>query len=154
MKSARKSRKNVHAKTRFNRKVPEQGTDHFKNEIVIRFFQILMTIKLFHWKTTNFSLHTATDNLYTILNTNMDLFIETLLGKSANRINLTRVKHISLVDLENKEELKREVEQFKSFLLHMDENRFMMKDQNSDLLTIRDDILMEINKFLYLLTLN
>ena len=48
----------------------------FQKEITIVFLEILMMVKLFHWKTTSYATHQATDELYTKLNSNIDTFIE------------------------------------------------------------------------------
>ena len=63
-------------------------------KIVTFFLQMLNTIKLYHWKTTSFAQHKATDELYSILNKNIDSFIEIMLGKTGNRINMP--KHIKI----------------------------------------------------------
>ena len=110
-------------------------------------------IKLFHWKTFSYATHKATDDLYSKLNENIDQFMEVLLGKTGKRTILTNQKSIRLVDLNNQESLKREIEVFKSFLVGLDENQFMKQMSNTDLYNIRDEILGNLNQFLYLLTL-
>ena len=110
------------------------------------FFEMLLMVKLFHWKTHNFSTHKATDELYASLNEHMDSFIETLLGQNGDRINLMNKKTINLVDLNSTVILKKKVEQFKHYLTNI-------TTLSSDLLNIRDEILGDMNKFLYLLTL-
>ena len=65
---------------------------NFHREITIKFLEMLLAIKLFHWKTTSYATHKATDELYTKLNENMDSFIEILLGKTESRINLLNQK--------------------------------------------------------------
>ena len=44
----------------------------FQKEITIVFFEMLLMVKLFHWKTTSYPTHKATDELYTKLNANME----------------------------------------------------------------------------------
>lgn len=124
----------------------------FQKEITIIFFEILMMVKLFHWKTTSYPIHEATDELYTKLNANIDEFIEILLGKFESRINLMGNRKIKLIDLTNKEALKKEVETFKKYLVNLNENKIMKSMNNNDLFNIRDTILGNLNQFLYLLT--
>jgi DNA-binding ferritin-like protein len=124
----------------------------FQKEITVVFLEMLMMVKLYHWKTTSYATHKATDELYTKLNTNIDDFIEILLGKSGSRIDLMSKKQIKLVDLSSQESLKREVEGFKGYLVSLNENKAMLKMSNTDLFNIRDTILGDLNQFLYLLT--
>jgi DNA-binding ferritin-like protein len=124
----------------------------FQKEIVVVFLEMLLMVKLYHWKTSSYSTHKATDELYTKLNENIDNFIEVLLGKSGSRINLMRNKNIRLVDLSSQENLKKEIEAFKGYLVSLDDNAAMRKMSNTDLYSIRDTILGDLNQFLYLLT--
>jgi DNA-binding ferritin-like protein len=124
----------------------------FQKEITVVFFEILMMVKLFHWKTTSYPTHKATDELYTKLNENIDSFIEILLGKTGLRTNLMSNKTIRLLDLSSQESLKREVEAFKGYLVNLNNNKAMKTMTNTDLLNIRDTILGDLNQFLYLLT--
>lgn len=124
----------------------------FQKEITLIFLEMLLMVKLFHWKTTSYATHKATDELYTKLNANIDSFIEILLGKSDTRIDLTSNKHIRLVDLSSQESLKREINDFKKYLVSLDNNKAMRSMSNSDLYNIRDTILGDMNQFLYLLT--
>lgn len=124
----------------------------FQKEIAVVFLEMLLMVKLFHWKTTSYATHKATDELYTKLNANIDSFIEILLGKSGSRIDLMSNKNIKLVDLTSQESLKREIESFKGYLVSLDENKAMKTMSNTDLYNIRDTILGDMNQFLYLLT--
>ena len=124
----------------------------FQKEITVVFFQILLMVKLFHWKTMSYATHKATDDLYSKLNENMDSFIEILLGKSGSRIDLMSNKNIRLVDLTSSESLKREIDGFKSYLVGLNDNKALKQMTNTDLFNIRDTILGDLNQFLYLLT--
>jgi len=124
----------------------------FQKEIAVIFLEMLLMVKLFHWKTTSYATHKATDELYTKLNANIDSFIEILLGKSGSRIDLMSNKNIRLVDLSSQESLKREIESFKGYLVGLDDNKAMRSMSNTDLYNIRDTILGDMNQFLYLLT--
>jgi len=124
----------------------------FQKEITVVFLEILMMVKLFHWKTTSYATHKATDELYTKLNANIDTFIEILLGKTGTRTELMSNKHIRLIDLSSQESLKKEVEAFKGYLVSLNDNKAMLQMSNTDLFNIRDTILGDLNQFLYLLT--
>ena len=125
---------------------------NFQREITVKFLEILLMIKLFHWKTTSFATHKATDELYASLNTNIDNFIEVLLGKSGSRTDLLSNKNIALIDLNSQEQLKSKIDSIKGYLVDLDSNKALRTMSNTDLFNIRDEILGDLNKFLYLLT--
>ena len=120
-----------------------------QQQIVITFLQMLNTVKLYHWKTSSYSQHIATDTLYTDLNASIDQFVEIMLGKEGNRVNLTGQKTIPLLDYTSVNDFKKEIEKYKKFLINMN---FVNITNNSDLLNVRDEILGLLNKFTYLLT--
>jgi len=124
----------------------------FEKEIVLIFLQMLNTVKLYHWKTHSYATHKATDELYEKLNETIDQFVEVLLGKYGDRVDLTRVGCLPLRDFKTEEQFKQEIWYYKSFLVSLDSNRVMKMMSNSDLYNIRDEILGHLNQLLYLLT--
>jgi DNA-binding ferritin-like protein len=118
-------------------------------KIVQKFMELLTMIKLYHWKTHSYAQHKATDELYSKLNENIDKFVEVLLGKSSHRVKMMETK-MKMYDLENKSELKEHIFEYRQFLIDIT-NCFSPK-KDSDLFSIRDDILGDLNQFLYLLT--
>jgi maltodextrin utilization protein YvdJ len=141
-------------KTLTNKSIPTNRSllTNFQKEVTVIFLQMLLMIKLYHWKTYSYATHKATDDLYSKLNENTDKFIEILLGKSGNRTDLTNQKSIKLIDLTSPEALKREIEAFKGYLVSLNDNKTMKLMSNTDLYNIRDEILGNLNQFLYLLT--
>jgi len=145
-----KSRKNIYKK--------RHPLKNFKEEIVTKFLVVLNMTKLYHWKTCNYSAHKASDELYDVLNKNIDRFVEVMLGKlNGERVNLENVKYISLIDFPTgkhfDDDMKREINNFKSYLVDLDNEPILKTMSNSDLFTIRDEILAALNQFLYLLSL-
>ena len=125
---------------------------NFEKQVTVIFLEMLMMVKLFHWKTHSYATHKATDELYEQLNEHIDTFIEVLLGKTGNRIELNNVKSISLIDLNSPEQLKQRVTGYINYLVSFTSNKELGSNANTDLLNIRDEILGDMNKFLYLLT--
>jgi hypothetical protein len=124
----------------------------FMRKFITMMLESLMMIKLYHWKTHSFAGHKATDDLYGTLNEHMDSFVEVLMGKMAGaRANFLSTKSIKLVDLSNKKQLIGRVNSIKGQLSAMEKMVPLMNA--TDLLNIRDEILGDLNKFLYLLTL-
>ena len=107
-------------------------------------------VKLYHWKTRSYSQHKATDELYERLNKHIDEFVEVLLGKENNRVKLIE-KSLRILDNNTSSEFKNHMYEFREFLVNI-ENNFKKKD--SGLLSIRDELLVDINQFLYLMSLN
>ena len=143
-------KRNIHEKSHDG----HHSLKHFQKEITVKFLEMLLMVKLFHWKTHSYATHKATDELYESLNSNIDKFIEILLGKTGSRIDLMKHKTIHLMDLDSQDALKNKIESFKGYLVSLDNNKALHQHKmtNSDLYNIRDEILGDMNKFLYLLT--
>ena len=130
------------------------ASKYSESEIVLKFIQILNIIKIYHWKTLSYPQHKATDELYESFNGRMDEFVETMLGKTGKRVNLSSVKSIPFYDYTNVTKFKQCIEIFKTYLVNMSNAAYFKNPANSDLLNIRDEILGDLNKFTYLLTLH
>jgi DNA-binding ferritin-like protein len=141
--------KKNHKKTR---KLYSVQNRYNQDMIVLTFLEMLNTVKLYHWKTHSYSQHKATDKLYSQLNGNIDTFVETMLGKTGNRINLTKVKSLPLDDFNSLTDFEKKIKQYKDFLINMTNDINLNITNNSDLLNIRDEILGNMNQFSYLLT--
>uniref|UniRef100_A0A6C0KSP0 Uncharacterized protein n=1 Tax=viral metagenome TaxID=1070528 RepID=A0A6C0KSP0_9ZZZZ len=128
------------------------SSQYTQKKIVTMFLQMLNTVKLYHWKTHSYSQHKATDQLYSNLNDNIDTFVEIMLGKKGDRVNLTFQKTLPLLDYNNLSDFKKEVEKYKQFLINMNKDAGLNITNNSDLLNVRDEILGNLNQFTYLLT--
>lgn len=122
-----------------------------KSCIVSTFLELLNTIKVYHWNTKSFAQHKATDELYANLNTNIDKFVEVLLGKCSSRIKMVE-KKINLIDIHTTQTLKECIFEYRTFLIDM--NMIFSTTIDSDILSIRDEILADLNQFLYLLSLH
>lgn len=121
-----------------------------KRDFVRHCLEMLNTVKLYHWFTHSYPEHKATDELYSNINDHMDKFVEVLLGKDGSRIH--QIEHTSYVipDPQNTNEIKKKVEEFKNFLVNLP----LHDSRDTDLANIRDEILADMNQFLYLLTLS
>lgn len=141
-------------KTRKLKKTRGKRSNHqtFEQQIVLSFLQMLNTVKLFHWKTHSFATHKATDELYGSLNKNIDDFVEVLLGKYGDRVDLSRIKSIPLHDFSTQEEFIKQIVAYKGLLTALDGNGVMKSMSNTDLYNIRDEMLANFNQLLYLLT--
>jgi DNA-binding ferritin-like protein len=126
-------------KTRKNRK---------SSDLVPTFLNMLNTVKLYHWKTTSYSTHKATDKLYSDLNDAVDKFIETYLG-THERSGVIYPLSLKISIYNDNSDFKKQIEKYKPFLTQMSSSKY-----GPDLLNIRDEILGILNQFLYLLSLH
>jgi hypothetical protein len=144
-----KSRKN----TKTTNRTIKNHKSNLKANIVKSFLEILNAIKLYHWKTESYSQHKATDELHEKLSENVDQFVEVLLGKeqtkSKYRINMVE-KHMKMMDSNNEADFIQKIHNYRNILIDM--NKILDKKKDSDLLSIRDEMLANINQFLYLLS--
>jgi len=120
--------------------------------IVLTFIEMLNTIKLHHWKTMSYATHKATDDLYSKLNENIDTFVEIMLGKNGLRINLTNVQSNPIYDFSNSSDFLKKIEQYKHFLVNIDNTFSPSKKEHTDILNVRDELLGNLNQFMYLMT--
>ena len=123
-----------------------------KSELTNHFLSLLMIVKVYHWKTHSYAEHKATDELYERLNENFDKFIEVMMGRYDIRLNM-KGKSIKFTDPSKKSEFKKIINEHRS-LLENDMNKYINILKDTDLLNIRDEILGNLDQFLYLLTLN
>lgn len=149
-------RTNLRTNLRTNKRTNKHTMKRNTSQLVYTFLHMLTTVKLYHWKTISYSTHKATDQLYADLNLKIDEFVEILLGKPNNidrqkRNALLNVRLIKLNHYNNNEEFKRQIEQYKQFLMNLSSS--INSPANSDLINKRDELLALFNQFLYLLTL-
>lgn len=131
------------------RRVSNIMSNSVKSKIVVVFMEMLNMVKLYHWKTRSFSQHKATDELYAKLNENVDTFMEILLGKDESRVYLQN-QRIHLFDYNDVGAFKKHIQGYRTYLISM--NTILDHKKDSDLLNVRDEILGNINQFIYLLT--
>ena len=121
--------------------------------IVELFFEMLHTIKLYHWKTISYAQHKATDELHEKLSENTDKFVEIMIGKlPTSRYHVQyRGDSIPIYDFQSKQEFIKKLEHYISML--QDFNKRFDSKIDSDLLNIRDEMSGDINQTLYLFSL-
>ncbi len=114
------------------------------------FFYMLDNIKLYHWKTSSFARHKATDGLHESMSDLVDQFMEVYIGKyGRNKINNQSAITLKNMNDDNAEDYLKE-------WVKVLESGFdgAIDEYDTDLLNIRDEMLGLVNKTLYLFTLN
>lgn len=115
-----------------------------------RLLAIPPTIQLYHWQTRSNARHIASGQLYSTLIVLIDQFMEVFMGKYS-RIRLTGKDKLPIVSLDAKgavDYLKYNIAFFSDL-----ENFMPELKKSTDLLNIRDEIVGELHKTLYLFTL-
>ena len=145
---ASKSRRNKYTRSR-EYKCVGLSYELKKKNMVSFFMEMLNTVKIYHWNTRSYAQHKATDDLYSSLNDNIDHFIEVLLGKKQDRISKLDT-NFKVANLKTKKQLIACINKYICYLETID---LCITNKETDLLNIRDEILADLNKFKYLLTL-
>lgn len=117
--------------------------------VVPKFLEMINTIKLYHWKTSSYATHKATDELLSDLNSKTDEFVEILLANEFNRNQILKFSSIKVTAFTTNVECRKQIDKYIKCLLDLNIN----KEMSVDLLNLRDEIVGLLNKFLYLLTL-
>ena len=116
-------------------------------DIVTHLLTIRNQVKLYHWQTGSFARHTATDNLTTALDTNIDAFVESYMGRYG------RPKVSGSIKLHNFSESAARAFVAKETKYLSSELPRKIGKNDTDLLNLRDTILGDLTKVLYLFTL-
>jgi len=122
-------------------------------ELISFFFSLSNTIKLYHWSTNLYSRHTSSDNLFSTVTDLTDKFMEVYQGKYG------KINRLDFNDLDIKSKIISDdnfimyLKNVSQFLEDIVKNK-LLSSKDSDLLNIRDELLSEVNKTIYLLTFN
>jgi len=118
-------------------------------DIIHVFFHMSTSLKLYHWQTKSYARHVASCGLLGVVLPLIDRFIETYMGRY-KRPSFPQGLEISLKEL-TEESVIESLESYVRFL--KSELPKYVKSSDTDLLNIRDEMLAEFNKTLYLFTL-
>lgn len=115
------------------------------------FFTMRQQIKLYHWQTHEFARHKATDDVLSALDSTIDEYVETYMGKYGRPRMAARNNTIKVGNMSDKTAAKF----IRSCIAHLQGPLVKrLKPTDTDLLNLRDEMLGELNKILYLYTLN
>jgi DNA-binding ferritin-like protein len=114
------------------------------------FLQTQFQLRILHWQTKGYARHKAFGNTYETLDGLIDSFVEVCMGKHGRfvlqeenkTIKIENLVEVSIVDF---------LQSIKAKLIGMSAE--LSKENDTDLLNIRDEMLANINKLAYLLTL-
>lgn len=115
------------------------------------FFNMREQIKLYHWQTHSFAQHKATDELLDSLDKVIDEYVETYMGKYGRpkmtaRNNTVRVQNMSA---------KMMLKFIKECIGYLEGPLVKkLKPSDTDLLNLRDEMIGDLDRVLYLFTLS
>ena len=121
-----------------------------KNSFLNKFITLQEQFRILHWQTKSYARHNAFGSIYSDLDGLIDEFMEVYMGKygrvefNGGEGSIT-LKNTDTLQLNNF--LNSNIEWLKSL------SEKLKSDKDSDLLNLRDEMMGEINKLKYLLTL-
>ena len=118
-------------------------------KLITPFLKIQNQIRIFHWQTTSYAQHKAFNKAYESLDELIDQFVEVFMGKYGRAKAATHYT----IELENyNDNFLAAIDDYIAYLIDITNDVDPVKD--TDLLNIRDEMLGELNRLKYLLTLN
>lgn len=116
----------------------------------VNFFLGLQTqLRINHWQTKGYARHNAFGGFYSSMDGLIDTFVESAMGKYGRFTLEEETKTIQISNL-SELDIKSMVSTVRDALIQMSEQ---LDSSDTDLLNIRDEMLGELNKLSYLLTL-
>lgn len=123
-----------------------------RSESIIKiFFHMTTTIKLYHWQTSSYPRHKATCDLLDAILPLIDTFVETYMGRYQRPVFESGFK-MNIQELKDNDDSAPSLIKDYIFYLQNDLPKYV-EDNDTDLLNIRDEIVSNLNKTLYLFTL-
>jgi hypothetical protein len=123
------------------------------NKAVNLMLSFQLQLKVLHWQTQSYAQHIAFGSMYDYLDGAIDKFVEVYQGKYGrltfppeSQANTFEIADTGKVDINT---MLKGFEEFLTFTLP----KLLTPVSDTDLLNIRDEILAEVNKLKYLLTL-
>ena len=115
------------------------------------FFNMREQIKLYHWQTHSFAQHKATDELLDSLDKVIDEYVETYMGKYGRPKMTTRNNTVRVQNMNAKMMLKF----IKACIAYLEGPLVKkLKPSDTDLVNLRDEMMGDLEKVLYLFTLS
>jgi hypothetical protein len=116
------------------------------------FFTMRDQIKLYHWQTHSYSRHKATDETIDSLDKTIDEYVETYMGKygrprlgaKTGTIHISNIAEKGIIRF-----IKGCIEHLQGGLV-----KKLRAERDTDLFNLRDEMLGDLNKILYLFTLH
>jgi hypothetical protein len=114
------------------------------------FFSMREQIKVYHWQTYQFARHKATDEVIEALDGSIDTYVEVYMGKYGRPKITGSTNTVKIQNMADKTAAK-----FITTCIAYLQGPLVkrLKPSDTDLINVRDEMLSELNKLLYLYTL-
>jgi hypothetical protein len=116
------------------------------NNIVIQLLSLQNHLQVYHWSTSSFARHEASGKLYTFLVIKIDQFLETYQGSYNKKLKINKAQALPSIKTHSDASMGKYLRDCVSWLNHL----ALKKD--ASLINIRDEMVAEIHKTLYLFT--
>lgn len=135
-------------------------------EVIRNLMEMKNNLQVYHWNTKSYAKHKATDELITSLSNHIDKFVEVYLGVNPN--SKIQISNINIRDYDDKQ-LTSALIQVNNMMSTVKEQDYSVKKGSaskgsllrgtsykvtSDLVNIKEEIVADIHRTLYLLTLS
>jgi hypothetical protein len=120
------------------------------DEIILELVNTQIQFRFLHWQTKSYAKHQAYGAFYDNLDDLIDKYVEVCMGKHG-RPNFEGGFTMDFEDIKSFS-MQEYLDDFTEFLMSLSEK--LTQGEDTDLLNIRDEILAEVNKLKYLLTLD
>ena len=127
-----------------------EGTSRMTAAHVHFFFGLRDQIKLYHWQTTSYARHKATDDVIKELDGNIDSFVEIYIGKYGRSRVGTATNTITVRNLGDAAAIRFVKESIGYLAGPLTKS---LGPRDTDLTNIRDEMMGNLNQLLYLFTL-
>jgi hypothetical protein len=114
------------------------------------FLTLRNTVKIYHWNTTSYPRHKATDTLVDRVDSISDKFVEIYMGKYKRPSDFKKPITLTLPALTEDSVIK----YLNEAIIYLDQHLpKKLSPKDTDLLNLRDELMGEINQTLYLFSL-
>lgn len=120
-------------------------------EIAMIFLAFRNQLKIYHWQTTSYARHKASDRLISSITEQIDRFMETLQGSRDTRLVLTSQSGTISFNNQKDDNATEILVAFKEWL--SDGISSILQPFDKDLSNIRDEMLGSVNQTIYLFSL-
>ena len=120
--------------------------ENVKKDLICAFTELLSQLRILHWQTESFARHIAYEKVYEALESHADDFIEVYQGKNG-RIKISCQPVLLNVDEDINDFIDNHID-------YLSNDLPIAGHKDIDLLAIRDEMVKELNKLKYLLTLS
>jgi hypothetical protein len=117
------------------------------NSNVNFFLGLQVQMKVNHWQTKGYARHKAFGEFYDVMDGLIDTFVESAMGKYGRFVLEDETKNVQINNLSDID-MKGLINTVREALVQIE-----LDEKDTDLLNIRDEMIGEVNKLSYLLTL-